>query len=524
MEQQELINGFLMFGTTALLGFLIGLERSMGKPENPHATVRDFVIFAIIGAISAFGALQYDSDWLIIAGLVAVVALLLSGYWAEQRRDKDADSGITTEAAVIVTFFLGVLVVHGATELAIAVTVVLLIVLSEKHVIERFGKQIQVFELQAMLKFLVITFIVLPVLPHQSLDTYVTSAIGTVTAVDTIDGEIEFETSGQTLFEPGMSLPLYIEDSGVIGEIGLFEIDEVEGDIVSAEYKGHNIEALGAVTTGTELQGSMAPELIRVMLSAIKPFKVWLIVVLVSLIGFVGYVLSKAVGASAGIPLTGLIGGLASSTVTTLSFAGRSKELPQLSRMFAVAVILASAVMFPRVLLQIGVFNQELMANIALPMMVTGGTGLLLAAFLFWRSKDGDSSSEEINFDNPFSLKSALTFGLIFATILIVTRVATTYLGEAWLPVVALVSGLTDADAIAFSVSDLQRAGLISLDWASFNLVLGSISNTFMKLFLVFSLGTRGLFKQCLGPFLIMSAAGIITMFLYYDIGSAMGG
>ena len=110
----------------------------------------------------------------------------------------------------------------------------------------------------------------------------------------------------------------------------------------------------------------------------------------------------------------------------------------------------------------------------------------------------------------------------MFATILVVTRVATAYLGDAWLTVVAIVSGLTDADAIAFSVSDLERAGLISLDWASFNLVLGSLSNTYMKLFLVFSLGDRGLFKHCLVSFLIMGAAGIVTMLLYYDLGSAV--
>jgi uncharacterized membrane protein (DUF4010 family) len=174
--------------------------------------------------------------------------------------------------------------------------------------------------------------------------------------------------------------------------------------------------------------------------------------------------------------------------------------------------------MFPRVVLQIAVFNQPLMSSIALPMLVTGGTGLLMAVFLFWRSRGRSTESEEIRFDNPFSLKSAVTFGLVFATILVATRVATAYLGDAWLPLVAIVSGLTDADAIAFSVSDLQRAGLISLDWASFNLVLGSLSNTYMKLFLVFSLGHRELFKQCLLPFLIMGAAGILTMVLYYDI------
>jgi uncharacterized membrane protein (DUF4010 family) len=253
-----------------------------------------------------------------------------------------------------------------------------------------------------------------------------------------------------------------------------------------------------------------------------------MIVVLVSFIGFVGYVLIKTIGAQAGIGLTGLVGGLASSTVTTLSFSGRSKELPQLNQLFAVAVILASSVMFPRVVLQIGVFNQQLMAKIALPMLVTGGTGLALAAILYWRASrsaaKNDAPTEEISFGNPFSLKSAVTFGLVFATILVATRVATAYLGDAWLPVIAIVSGLTDADAIAFSVSDLERAGLVSLDWASFNIVLGSLSNTYMKLFLVFTLADRGLFKHCLISFLIMGIAGIATMFLYYDIGSAASG
>ena len=113
-----------------------------------------------------------------------------------------------------------------------------------------------------------------------------------------------------------------------------------------------------------------------------------------------------------------------------------------------------------------------------------------------------------------------MTFGLVVAAILMATRLAITYLGEAWLPVVAIVSGLTDADAIAFSLSDAQRSGLISLDWASFNVVLGALSNTFMKLFLAYTLGHSGLFKHLLLSFLVMGAAGIITMLLYYDLGA----
>ena len=524
MEQQELITDFVRFGTAVLLGFMIGTERSMDESTNPHATIRQFVIVVLIGAMSAYAAIQYANSWLIVGGLLGVLTLLVVGYWAEIRRHPKADLDLATEGAAVVTFFLGVLIIKGQAVLAIAVAIVLLIILSERKLIKTFGKQIQKFELQATLKFLIITFIVLPILPHRSLDVSATAPIGTVTQSDAAAQVVEFEMTQGLVFEQGEELSIYTEAEG---NIGTFEVTGVQDQLVTVLFKGDG-SSLKSVTRGTELRQSYLPKLITIMLSALKPFNIWMIVVLVSFIGFIGYVLIKVVGAGAGIGLTGLIGGLASSTVTTLSFSGRSKELPSLNQLFAVAILLASSVMFPRVVLQIGVFNQALMRNIALPMLITGATGLALAAFLYWRAKQSASKksaaeSEEISFGNPFSLKSAVTFGLIFATILVATRVATAYLGDAWLPVVAIVSGLTDADAIAFSVSDLQKAGLVSLDWASFNLVLGSLSNTYMKLFLVFSLGDRGLFKHCLVSFLIMGAAGIVTMLLYYDLGAAVG-
>jgi uncharacterized membrane protein (DUF4010 family) len=514
MEQQELISNFLKFGLSALLGFVIGLERAREGTENPHASVRDFVIFALVGATCAFAATQYNNAWIIVSGFFGVLVLLVSGYWAEHQRKNEFDPGITTEAAVVVTFFLGVLIIKDAAELAVAVAIVLMLVLSEKKMIERFSTQIQSFELQATLKLLVISFIILPVLPHKSLDNYVTFPVGHVQSVDADTRELAFAPAPNQLFARGGEMYVYVDGKG---EIGRFNIADTSDESVSLQLQQAQ-ESFAELSPGTQLRMPYVPRFVSVLLSALKPFQVWLIVVLVSFIGFVGYVLIKVVGAGAGVALTGLIGGLASSTVTTLSFAARSKELPQLNRMFAVAIILASSIMFPRVVLQIGVFNQQLMASIALPMLVTGGTGLLMAAFFYWRARGKTAEAQEISFENPFSLRSALTFGLVFATILVVTRLATAYLGDAWLPVVALVSGLTDADAIAFSVSNLQRSGVISLDWASFNLVLGSLSNTAMKLFLVFSLGHRELFKHCLVSFCIMGAAGIATMYLYYDI------
>jgi uncharacterized membrane protein (DUF4010 family) len=511
--QEDLLSFFSRFALAGALGFLIGLERAMGARENPHAGLRDFVIFALIGAISAFVAALYDNAWLIGAGFLGFLALLLLAYWVDSRGHHET-SGITTEAAAIVTFFLGVLAMEGMHALSIALAIAMLALLSQKQAINRFSSEIKFFELEAALKFLIISFIVLPILPRQSLDNLLTYSVGEVTTINQSTMELTFAPGEEQVFEPGSSLILY-GDNALLGEI---RIETVTEEAVAGHYSGGNAEQ---IDQGLALYTPLAPMFVMHMLAALKPFKVWLIVVLVSFISFVGYILVKILGSRAGIGLTGLIGGLASSTVTTLSFAKRSKELPAWNQIFAVAILLASSVMFPRLLIQIGVFNPALMRNMALPILVTGGTGVILAAFYFLRSRKqaADSAeSEELSFGNPFCLKSAVTFGLVFATILMLTRLAITYLGEAWLPLVAIVSGLTDADAIAFSVSDAQRAGLITLDWASFNVVLGALSNTFMKLFLAFSLGHRGLFKHLLISFLIMGTVGIATMFLYYDL------
>ena len=143
------------------------------------------------------------------------------------------------------------------------------------------------------------------------------------------------------------------------------------------------------------------------MLSALVPYKIWLIVVLVSLISFVGYGLIKVIGSGAGIGLTGLIGGLVSSTVTTLSFAKRSVETPGANRLFAMAIVIVSSIMFPRLTLEIAVVNQALMENIALPLAVMGLTGFTLAGHLYWRSRQTKAETPAVTFDNPFSLKSA---------------------------------------------------------------------------------------------------------------------
>ena len=511
-----LIDTFLRFGLAALLGFAIGLERTMGVDDKSqqHTGLRDFVLFALLGAISTFIALELKSVLVFLAGTASFLMLLFSGFWRDFLRNPQGDPGITTEAAAVLTFFLGALCVEGEMATATAVGVVILAVLSQSAAIGTFSRNVKGFELDAALKLLVITFIVLPILPHVSLDHYLSLPLGQVKEVQQQEQLVTLELAPGITYEVGEQVEIYNEHGGSLGRL---EVQDISQKLLTGRYQD---KASGGIEPGAEVRAEFGVRAVSVMLSAVRPYKVWLIVILVSFISFVGYVLVKVFGSSAGIGLTGLVGGLASSTVTTLSFARRSIESPALNQHFMVAILLASTVMFPRLLMQIAVVNRALMTRMAVPILVMAATGFALAIWYFVRSRREKSEAETLTLSNPFSLKSALNFALVFASILMVTRLAITYLGEAWLPVVALVSGLTDADAIAFSVSDAQQDGLISLDWAAFNAVLGAIANTFMKLMLVYSLGDKGLFKKLIGPVIIISIAGLGSAFIYYDFSA----
>ncbi len=504
----------LRFVVAALLGLLVGLERGMKGNRQAHAGSRDFVLFALIGALSAFAAEHYANAWLLLGGFVGVLVFLVSGYWAELRVSNTADRGITTELAGLTTFLLGASVASGNVALVIAFTVLVLVVLSQKLLIGRFQQNVQRYELDAALKLLVITFIVLPFLPQTSLDEYLTFPLGKVVAISAPSRQVELDLVPGQSFNPGQSVRLYGEHGRALGTV---EVESATAFVLRGRYRG---EELARLAPGLSVRRDLGVPLLAVMASAINPFRLWVIVVLVSFISFVGYVLVKVLGSNAGIGLTGLVGGLASSTVTALSFARRSVENPALNRQFAVAVILASTVMFPRLLLQIAVVNQALMQRMAVPIGIMSLTGFALAAFCFWRSRTQSAQAAALRLTNPFSLAAALKFAAVFALVLVATRVAIAYLGHAWLPLVAVISGLTDADAIAFSLSAAQRSGQISTDWAAFNLVLGAISNTFTKLLLIFVLGDRGLFRHTLLAFLVLAGVGLASIFLYYDPGA----
>jgi uncharacterized membrane protein (DUF4010 family) len=189
-----------------------------------------------------------------------------------------------------------------------------------------------------------------------------------------------------------------------------------------------------------------------------NPRTIWLEVVLISGISFVGYVAIKAVGARKGIWLSGVLGGLASSTAVMLTFSRRSRLNVPLSSVFAFGALLASAASVPRLLLIIGLVQPDMVIPTLLPLVVL----MLLTiagAFLALRNQ-AERNVDDIKVSNPFELRTALEFGLLFALILLITRAAQEYLGTSGIYLASVLGGLTRPEAIALSLGKQASEGL----------------------------------------------------------------
>lgn len=229
---------------------------------------------------------------------------------------------------------------------------------------------------------------------------------------------------------------------------------------------------------------------------ALNPRQIGLLVLLISAIGFVGYAAVRIFGARRGLGLTGLLGGLASSTAVTLTFAGRAREGIGIVRGCAVAIVLASAVMFVRLLLVLYAVSPELGRSVTVPFAVAAGVGLSVGALFYFRTpsteKNGAGSSE-LQMGNPLSLSQALKFAALFLVVLVASRAAAFYLGNRGAYLAAVVTGVADADSIALSLARMYAAGTLGLETARDSVGLAAATNTLSKAALAAVLGGAGL-------------------------------
>jgi uncharacterized membrane protein (DUF4010 family) len=245
----------------------------------------------------------------------------------------------------------------------------------------------------------------------------------------------------------------------------------------------------------------------------LSPFRIWLMVVFISGINFVGYLAIKFVGPERGIGLTGLLGGLVSSTGVTLGFSERSNREISLAKPFALAIMIAWTVMFARVLVEVGVLNLELLQLVWLPIAAAGVVGLFYCVYLHLSQRTTEKDTQE--FANPFDLVSAIKFGLLYALILVVARTAQLYFGDTGVYISSLLSGLADVDAITISLAQLSKAGTVSLTVAAQSIVIATIANTIAKGAVVV-LGGASVLKRALIPGMLMVLLTAIVVTLLF--------
>jgi len=415
---------FASLALAAAAGLLIGLERERSKPSDESRQsflggARTHPLLALVGGAAMLSARELGAIAVIVP-FGALVVLLSLNYAGEVWRD--VHRGITSEAAFLLSFLLGVLALtRGVLEprqkiFAVAsIAVVATFLLSAKPMLHPLARRISTEDVAGTLKFLVVAVVVLPLLPDRT-------------------------------YGP---------------------------------------------------------------LDVLNPFQIGVLMVLISGLSFAGYAAIRLFGARRGLGLTGIMGGLVSSTAVTLSMARRARERPEIAESAAFAVMLASTVMFVRVFILVAVVNPGLRGEVSYPLgaATLAGAGACLA---LWRRSGTARPAEEIAFSNPFDLTAALEFALLFGVILLGSKAASVYLGTAGTYAAGVVAGSGDVDAITLSMAKLAHGGALSERVAATTIFLGTASNTLAKGVMATVAGGWRFGRLVLGAQLAVLAAGTV--------------
>lgn len=244
----------------------------------------------------------------------------------------------------------------------------------------------------------------------------------------------------------------------------------------------------------------------------LNPRQIWLMVVLVVGISLGGYVAYKLVGPRAGTVLAGLLGGLVSSTATTVSYSRRARGNPAYEGPAQLVIMLASGVVYVRVLAEISVVAPGFVGVAAGPMGVMLAVSLGLAFAVWVSSRNGGGELPER--ENPTELRVALYFAGLYAAVLLAVAAGKHYLGDRGLYVVAGLSGLTDMDAITLSTSRMVVEGAVAESAAWRAIVVAAISNLVFKAGVVGAVGGPRLFRKVavLMGVQVLAGVGVLVM------------
>ena len=212
----------------------------------------------------------------------------------------------------------------------------------------------------------------------------------------------------------------------------------------------------------------------------INPREIGLVIILTSGLGFLGYVLMRVLGAKKGILLTGILGGLVSSTMVTWVFSKKSKESDSLNSLYTSAILAACTIMVVRVALWVFLFNKLLLAGLALPLSILFLTAAGTSIYFYVRNKKNSAAEKQIPLGKPLEMTNAILFGVLYVVILLVITFANDYFGDEGIFITSGIAGMSDVDAISISISKMSVATL-SASTAQNAILIATLANTISK-------------------------------------------
>lgn len=401
---------------TLFLCFLLGLEREEHRAAGQRYGFGGVRTFPLIGLIGYSMALLSSAQLLPLTFGFGVIGAFL---WLSYRHKLEAynEAGVTTEVSGLVTYVIGALVSREQFWIATTIAVISMLLLELKEFLENLTSKIPAVEILTFTKFLLLTFVILPIVPNKDFGPY-----------------------------------------------------------------------------------------------AVNPFKAWLVVVAISGVSYGSYLLEKLARGKGGVRLSGLLGGLYSSTFTTVVMAKEAKTAGA-PHTYTGGIVIASGVMYFRFLVLVGIFNLQLMDRLLIPFGVLGAVGV--AGGWIWSSLSDAPKTEtksEYSTKNPLELGSAFLLGLVFVAVLVATNFALIHLGSGGIYVMAVISGLAPVDPFIMGLT--QTAGnMTAMSLAVAGVIVAAASNNFAKAFIALALADPKTGRQSLILMLALTALGLVPLF-----------
>lgn len=244
----------------------------------------------------------------------------------------------------------------------------------------------------------------------------------------------------------------------------------------------------------------------------INPNEIAWVVLIVSSLGFIGYMLLKFGKPEKGILLTAFLGGLFSSTAVTWVYSARSKEQKPLAHLYACGILLACAVMFVRILFFSYIFSFLMFEQLLIPGLIMIAVLLIATGLILWRERK-QAPTTSISAGSPMELGNALIFGAIYLGIVLMVFYADKFWGTAGLYVSGIISGFSDVDAITINMSKFaERTQRVPV--AASVVVLASLSNNMVKLVISLIRGDARLRKQIGITITLVLISGILYILM----------